>query len=175
MRRITVLAIITAFPLAGCSSNAPHRPAHVAAPPPAVRSIAISPADYMASAASTALFIVKASEQIAAREGDTSLGQFARQSQSEQLGIGAQLSLAGRRLNLLPSATLLPRHQALLDELSGSGDPGETYVRQMKSVLPQAAVLHRQYERYGTSPTLRPVAGMAAPVNERELAAIRRF
>jgi predicted outer membrane protein len=174
MRRITVVAI-TALLLAGCASNAPQRPAHTAAPAPVVRSIAISPADYMAAAASTALFIVKASEQIAAREGDTGLGQSARQFQSEQLGIGAQLSLAGRRVNLLPSAALLPRHQALLDELSGSADPGATYVRQMKSVLPQAVVLHRQYERYGTSPTLRPVAGMAAPVNERELAAIRRF
>jgi hypothetical protein len=175
MRRITIVAMITALPLAGCASDAPRAPARVASPTPVVRSIAISPADYMATAASTALFIVKASEQIAAREADTGLGQFARQSQSEQLGIGAQLSLAGRRVNLLPSAALLPRHQALLDELSGSGDPSATYVRQMKSVLPQAALLHRQYERYGTSPTLRPVAGMAAPVNERELAAIRRF
>ncbi len=175
-KRTIVLGLPAAISLviAGCASNAPDpRPAAQRAAP-VVRSIAVSPADYMAAAASASLFIIKASELIVARESDTALGQSARRFGSEQGGIGAQLSLAGRRLNLLPSATLLPKDQALLDELLASTDPGATYLRQLQRVLPQTLVLHRQYERYGTSPTLRPVAAMAAPVFEQELDAIRR-
>lgn len=161
--------------IAGCASSAPAPPPAPRAAPP-VRSIAVSPADYMMAAASASLFIIRASEQIAARQGDTGLGQFASRLGAEQGGIGAQLSSAGRRLNLLPSAQLLPRHQAMLDDIAGSPDPSATYVSYLKkSVLPQALALHRQYERYGTSPTLRPVAAMAAPIIEQELDAIRRF
>lgn len=164
---------VLSLAMAGCASNAPApRPTPRAAP--AVRSIAVSPADYMAAAASASLFIIKASDEIAARAGDTGLGQSASHFSADQQGIGAQLSLAGRRLDLLPSATLLPRHQAMLDELAASADPNATYLRQLKSVLPEALTLHRQYARYGTSPTLRPVAAIAAPVFERELDAIRR-
>ncbi|MBA3666671.1 MAG: DUF4142 domain-containing protein [Sphingomonas sp.] len=129
----------------------------------------------MARAASASLFIIKASEQVLAREGDTGLGQFARKSQAEQQGVGSQLSFAGRRLNLLPSAALLPSDHAMLEELAASGDPGGVYVSQMKRVLSQTLSMHRQYERYGTSPTLRPVAAMAAPVFAAELEAIKRF
>jgi len=168
------LSAATLLIIAGCASNAP-------APPPApraapvVRSIALSPADYMMAAASASLFIVRASTEIRSRSAGTGLGQAASRFGTDQQGIGAQLSLAGRRLNLLPSATLLPRHQAMLDEISASADPGGAYVRHLKSVLPEALALHRQYERYGTSPTLRPVAAMAAPVIEQELEAIRGF
>jgi putative membrane protein len=174
MRRIALLAAAASLPLASCATKQP-TPRAPSPSTPVVRSIAVSPADYVAAAASTSLLIIKTSEQIAAREGDTRLGQSARQFQSEQEGIGAQLSFAGRRLNLLPSATLLPRDQAYLDELERSPDPRATYIRQMKSLLPGAAAFHRQYERYGTSPTLRPVAAMAAPVVERELRIIQRF
>ena len=176
MMRSAALVLGTGCVLAlpGCSSNQPAPPRAVAAAP-VVRSIAISPADYMARAASASLLIIKSSEQVASREGDSGLGQIARKLQSEQQGIGSQLSFAGRRLNLLPSATLLPSDQAMLDELSVNGGSGAVYVRQMKRVLAQALSMHRQYERYGTSPTLRPVAAVAAPVFASELDAISRF
>ena len=174
----TALVAIAASALScvGCASEtgAPARTAAPRAAPP-VRSIAVSPADYVARAASASLFIIKASEQIAEREGYSGLGHAARRFQSEQQGVGSQLSFAGRRLNLLPSATLLPADQAMLDELGASANPGATYVRQLKSSLPRSLSLHRQYQRYGTSPTLRPVAAMAAPVFAAELEAIKRF
>jgi hypothetical protein len=54
-----------------------------------------------------------------------------------------------------------------------SPDPAGTYVRQISELLPRLAAFHHQYQRYGTSPTLRPVAAMAAPVFEREAAQLR--
>ena len=53
---------------------------------------------------------------------------------ADHQGTSAQLSFGGRRLNLLPSATLLPAHQALFDELSASGDFDATYRRQQIAV-----------------------------------------
>ena len=169
---VTPLAV--ALSLAGCSTSQP-APSAAARVTPAVRSIAVSPAQYIAAAASASLFAIRASDLIVAREGDTGLGQLASRLKTEHGGIGSQLSFAGRRLDLLPSATLLPRHQAMLDEISGSAEPRTAYVRHLKTVLPQVLALHRNYERYGTSPTLRPVSTMAAPLIAQEVDAIRRF
>jgi len=174
MRKLSGAAFL-ALLLAGCGSNPapePVRPAQRSRPP-VVRSIAISPVQYVSTASSASLFVIKASQFIAGRQGDSGVGNFARQFVADQEGVGAQLSFAGRRLNLLPAAALNPTHQAMLDALSASPDPARTYVTQLTTVLRQTATFHRQYERYGTSPTLRPVASMAAPVFERELSQLR--
>ena len=138
-----------------------------------MRSISVNPAQYMSMASSASLYVIRASELIAGRQGDSGLGTMARRFASEQEGVGSQLSFAGRRLNLLPQATLAPDNQRMLDALTTSSDPAGTYVRQMSELLPRLAAFHRQYQRYGTSPTLRPVAAMAAPVFEREAAQLR--
>ena len=170
---VTPLAVTLS--IAGCSTSRPAASPVARSQPPVVRSIAVSAAQYVAAAASASLFAIRASDLIAAREGDTGLGQLARRLKTEHGGIGSQLSFAGRRLDLLPSATLLPRHQAMLDDITGSAEPRAAYVRHLKTVLPQALALHRNYERYGTSATLRPVSSVAAPLIAQELDAIRRF
>ena len=165
--------VAVSLALAGCASNRPV-PIPASTPPPRATG-AISPAAYVGTAASASLFIIRASQQIEAREGYSPLGSLARQLRADQEGIGAQLSMAGRRLNLLPEARLLPSHQAMLDQLSASPDAKATYVRQMKTVLPQLLAIHHGYQRNGSSPTLRPVAAMAAPIVAREMQAIRGF
>jgi putative membrane protein len=174
MRRIATSAAV-ALALAGCASGPrPREPTERRiARPPVVRSIAVSPAQYIARASSASLFAIKASQLIADRSPNGSLASYARQVESEQEGVGSQLSFAGRRLDLLPSAELPPAHQAMLDALATSPDPARLYVQQMATLLRQTADFHSQYERYGTSPTLRPVASMAAPVFERELSRLR--
>jgi putative membrane protein len=88
-------------------------------------------------------------------------------------GTSAQLSMAGRRLNLLPPATMLPRHQSMLAELSASADFDGTYHRQQIAVHEEALRLHSSYARTGASPTLRPVAANAVPIVRRHLQLIR--
>lgn len=171
------LAGVTGLSLlvAGCGTAPqpePYRPAQRSRPP-VVRSIAISPAQYVSTASSASLYVIKASELVSQRAGGSRVGNIARQFAADQEGVGAQLSFAGRRLDLLPAAALNSTHQAMLDALSTSSDPAATYVRQLSTLLRQTATFHRQYERYGTSPTLRPVASMAAPVFERELNQLR--
>jgi putative membrane protein len=90
-------------------------------------------------------------------------------------GTSAQLSFAGRRLNLLPSATLLPMHQAMLDELSASGNFDATYRSQQIAVHQAALKLHGDFAARGESPTLRTVARNAAPIERRHLDLMRRL
>ena len=174
-KRIGLAVLVTL--LAGCGSGPSGTASRniTRSPLPPVRTIAVSPADYVSRASSASLLIIRASELVTSREGRSRLGNIAAAFRADHEGVGRQLSFAGRRLNLLPAATLLPAHQAMLDRLSSSSNPGSAYVAQMKILLPQLSTLHDQYRRLGTSATLRPVAAMAAPVVNRELQSIRRF
>ena len=135
----------------------------------------VSPERYMTMAAADTMFAIQASEIAVTRASDSRLRSVADSIARDQLGISAQLSFAGRRLNLLPSAAVSPRHRAMLDELRGAGNFDAAYKRQMGDVLGSALSLHRAYASRGSSPTLRPVSSMAAPIIGREVAALRRL
>jgi predicted outer membrane protein len=167
-------AIAVAVLVAGC---APKRPAP---PPPAPVTpvtpvAALDPESYMAFTASSALFAVKASNFAEARGSTTKMKKFASQVVMDQTGIGAQLNFAGRYINLLPSSRLLPEHQAMLEALATASDFDGTYKAQLTKILRSAAAAHRAFEAVGESPTLRPVARFAAPVCEKNLAALAKL
>jgi len=167
-------AIVGAALLAGCApKRAPPPTPPVTRPvPPAA---ALDPESYMAFTASSALFAVKASNFAEARGTTNKIKNFASKVVMDQTGIGAQLSFAGRRIDLLPSAQLLPEHQAMLDALAAASDFDGTYKAELARVLRQAAYAHRAFEAGGTSPTLRPVASFAAPVCEKNLADLSKL
>src|SRR5262249_48409302 len=148
-------------------------------PPPVTRPVppaaALDPESYMAFTASSALFAVKASNFAEARGSTNKIKNLAGKIVMDQTGIGAQLSLAGRRVNLLPSAQLLPEHEAMLEALATASDFDGTYKAELAKVLRQAAYAHRAFEAGGSSPTLRPVARFAAPVCEQNLAALSKL
>jgi predicted outer membrane protein len=159
--------------LGGCAGQQagpePVRAARARAALPPVLSISVSPADYVSRASSASLLLVRASQLVSEREGASALGQQARRVVADHQGIAAQLSFAGRRLNLLPSAMLADGDQVRFDRLAASADVAAEYRRMLGEVLPGLAVFHDQYRRLGTSATLRPVAAMAAPVVRREV------
>ena len=163
-------AVAAAALLSGCASNKPvprpHPPIVVQPPPEPAQ---VSAAHYMEQASSSALFAVRASELAATRASDPRLQAIAQTIALDQKAIGAQLSFAGRRVNLLPSAKLIPLHQLLFDELEGSTDFDSAYRRKLLPILTLAERLHRDFAERGPSPTLRPVAEMAAPVTRRNL------
>lgn len=166
--------------LAGCGGGqrVPPQPRPVSGAPSLsgeARAALSSPQLFVAMAGSQSLFAIRASEIAVSRVSDPRLRAVADDIAHQQLGIGAQLSFAGRRLNLLPSAGLSARHQAMLDELRGASNFDATYKRQQVEVLSEAWALHRAYAVQGSSPTLRPVAAMAAPVVAREVGALRRL
>jgi putative membrane protein len=115
------------------------------------------------------LFIIGSSELALRRSSSARVREFAQMMIDAHRGTSAQLSFAGRRLNLLPSATLQPVHQAMINELEASTDFDRLYRQDQRSVHQRALALHRAYATRGRSPTLRPVAAAAVPVLERDM------
>ena len=164
------LAAVAALFLANCSTS------RRVAPPPTP--VTVLPSElaadrYMAVAASSALFSLKASELALDRSRSAALRGFAQSVIADQRGISGQLAFAGRRLEMLPSAVLLPLHQSMLDQLGASSDFDALYRRQQSTVTAQALALHRAFARRGGSPTLRSVAAMADPILAGEAARLR--
>jgi putative membrane protein len=139
------------------------------APPRSDPGTAITPAAYVASASSIDLFIIGSSELALQRSTSPRVREVAQMMIAAHKGTSAQLSLEGRRLNLLPSATLSPRHQAMLNELQQSTNFDALYRQQQAAVHDEGVALHQQYAARGTSPTLRPVAAAVLPIFQRDL------
>ena len=136
--------------------------------------IALSAAAYVAAAASIDLYEIQSAQLALERAADPANRAFAQKALDAHQGTSAQLSMAGRRLNLLPSANLDPEHQAMLDALKATADFDNTYRAQQAILLREGIQLHGTFARAGQSPTLRPVAINAEQVMRRNQQALRR-
>jgi putative membrane protein len=172
VRRITLAAALVA--LAGCASKAPQPPRQYPAAEPVSRAPA-SAATYVAVAGSIDLFVIRSSELANLRSVTPAIRDFAGRMIADHRGLASQLSFAGRRLELLPSAMLLPQHQAMLDELAGSANFEAAYLRLQRQIHGQGLQLHGDYAKRGGSATLRPVAANAAAVERRHLEMLRNL
>ena len=146
---------------ASAPSPSRHAPRNVARAP--------SSASYVASASSIELYEIESAQLALQRATSRRVRDFAAMVLDAHKGASMQLSLAGRRLNLLPSATLNAAHQAMMDELRATPGFDSAYVEQQMAVHRDALSLHRNYAALGTSPTLRPVAASLVPVFQRYL------
>ena len=173
--RLRWIAMIALVPLAGCASRAPApAPARPVSYPPGSTYV-VSPATYVAQAASIDLFAIRSSELALVRARSAGVRDFATRMIAAHQGTSAQLSLARRRLNLLPPASMLPQQQAMYDELETAGDFDAAYLRLQRAVHGAALALHGSYAANGTSPTLRLVAQNAAAVERSHLDMLRRL
>jgi predicted outer membrane protein len=159
--------------LSGCG-RAPAPPAQPSPVRPSqVQVVPLSPSDYVATASSIDLLVIQASQLAQTKARGDSVRELAARLLTDHRGVSAQLSLAGRRLNLLPSATMMPRHQAMLEELKGSWDFDAAYKRTMIAVHEQGVRVHGDFAKAGNSPTLRPVAEIAFPAMRHHLDELR--
>ena len=172
MKAFKWAAVAAIAGLAGCSSGPKPEPAPSTFVLPSAAA-SLTPAVYMSLVSNVSLFAVRASE-IAQQRGNARTRDAARAIIADQTGVGAQLSYAGRRLDLLPSATLNPPLAADLERLQASGDFDADYRRLVGDALARALSAHQAFARAGSSPTLKPVAQMAAPVTKKNLDAVRR-
>ena len=116
---------------------------------------------------------MKSAELALQRAQDPANRAFAERALNAHRGTSAQLSYAGRRLNLLPSASLNPDHQAMFDALAATSDFDNTYRAQQGIVVEEGVRLHGNFARSGDSPTLRPIAENAENVMRANLQALR--
>lgn len=175
---LKALACGAAVLLASCASNPapPAAPVYSARPqaqPRAAPAASVSSSAYFASAAAIDLFEIRSAELALERSSNARVREFATMMIQAHKGTAAQLSFAGRRLNLLPSAMLDAKHQAMLDQLRNAASFDAMYRQQQMAVHQTALALHRSYAARGASPTLRPVAAAAVPVIERHLRMLR--
>lgn len=176
MRRLAVSTVLLSIALVGCGGGGGRGAAVQSASissSAAAATVMLSAASYVALASSIDLYQVKAAQLALERAHDPANRAFAEQALTAHQGTSAQLSMAGRRLNLLPSATLDPQHQAMLDALNATSDFDNTYRGQQNIVLQEALTLHSSYAKGGQSPTLRPVAANAESVMRANLQALR--
>jgi hypothetical protein len=131
----------------------------------------LSPGDYFAISASRSLLLVRASELAAAR--NPALAVEAGRVAAAHRSIAAQLNMAGRRLDLLPSAELLPPDRLQLEGLERALDMATAWRRTVGAALASCDWHEAAYSAQGTSPTLRPVARYALGVCREELARLR--
>lgn len=177
MRRVAVTVVATSLAMVGgCGGGGSRGAASVqsaSVSSAAIAPVALSSAAYVAMASSIDLFQVKSAQLALERAHDPANRAFAQRALSAHQGTSAQLSLAGRRLNLLPSATLNPEHQAMLDALAATSDFDNTYRSQQNIVLQEGLRLHSSFAKSGQSPTLRPVAANAESAMRANLQALR--
>lgn len=158
--------------LAGCGTTpkvpraSPSLPSSASRPVP---SPGLNEANYVSSAGSADLFIIKASELAQQRGQALRVREAAGRLISSHKGTSQQLSFAGRRLDLLPSATMTPVDQAAFDRLNAAVDFDSAYRSEIRAAVQRSLKIHRDYARLGSSPTLLPVAKMAAEAAERDL------
>lgn len=171
--RLTAIAALGAtLLLTACQTSAPA--ARPVSPRPGQAGATLSPADYVATAASIDLFVVRAAELALDRSGDYRIRALASQFAEEHRGLAGQLSFAGRRVDALPTARLLPREEQRLEWLRTQKPFDSTFIRQMMLTHEQSLELHAAFAARGSSATLRPVAANAERTEQAHLAALRR-
>lgn len=172
MRQIRAAATIAfSLCLAACArEERPVPPPHPAPGPlPSAPGAGTSEADFVSKSGSIDLFVIKSSELALQRTSSARIRDFAQTMIADHKGLGAQLSLEGRRLNLLPSAILRPSEQAMLDGLAASSRLDADYINDQRIVHQRIVALDSAYAASGRSPTLTPVAGAALPIEQRHL------
>lgn len=129
----------------------------------------MSDADFVNVAGSIDLFVIRASELAATRAQQLRYREVASRLIGAHRGTSQQLSFAGRRLNLLPSAIMRPDEQARLDRLMAASDFQSAYRQELTAAIRQQLSISRAYAQNGGSPTLKPVAAMVAKTGEADL------
>jgi putative membrane protein len=171
---VLTVVVVASLAVAGCGGGTSARVQSASVTPAVIASpVMISAAAYVAAASSIDLFEMKSAELALQRAQDPANRAFAERALNAHRGTSAQLSMAGRRLNLLPSASLNPEHQAMLAALEATGDFDNTYRAQQRMVVEQAVSLHGGFARSTDSPTLRPIAQNAENVMRANLQALR--
>ncbi len=175
-RRAALLGLsLMALSIAGC---APRRPPSAPPSPPVItpsQGVAMDPRTYVTTSASFDMFVIRASELAAGRARDPALRAHAAAELADHRGLSAQLSFAGRRLDLLPPGGMGKADANRLALLQASAAFDAAYKKQMVAAHEYHLTVSSEVASRSASPTLRPVARNAAGVIARHLAELRRL
>jgi putative membrane protein len=155
--------------LAACHTAPP-------APPPAAPVDLNNPLmapGYMAQAGSSDQFEIQSGQLALQASQNPGVRNFANMIVADHTRSTQMLMAAAQSAGLAPPPpTLLPQHQALLDQLRAAGSgPGfdQTFQQIQVQAHQQALMLHQNYAASGDVPALRTVAGQIVPVVQMHL------
>jgi putative membrane protein len=160
-----------ALTVTGCATRQPV-PAPAPQPPPGVdrpAERALPTAAYLDRVASLDLYMIRSGELALQRSAVQGHRDFAQRMIEGHRGLASQLSMAGRRLDLLPSNMLQAEHQGWLDLLAATTSAAQfdgTYRRQQLAAHAASYRAHAAYAHSGQSPTLRMTARSAAGIEQ---------
>ena len=171
--RAVALTLLASCALAACTTNT----APVDAGPPAVvagdPSNPLSAAGYSAMAASSDQFEIQSSQLALQASQNPAVQSFARLMIAHHQATTANLTAAAQSAGLPPPPpVLMPREQALLDQVRAAGS-GPAFDQAYKTAQiaghESALQLHSGYANGGDVPALRQVAASAVPIVQQHL------
>ena len=165
MRKLAIL-LGGALALAACSTT----------PPPAAPVDLSNPLmapGYLATAASSDQFEIQSGQLAQQASQNPAVQSFGGMLVTDHTQSTQMLMAAAQSARITPPPpTLLPQHQAMLDQLraAGSGPAFDMAFQQIQvQAHQQALVLHQNYATSGDVPALRATAGQIVPVVQRHL------
>ena len=168
-------ALVLALLATSCSTSRapvpPPTPGPVIVTP--VSGQAMSPRTYVTTSSSFEQYVLRAAELADSRARDPRVRAQARAELADHRGLSAQLSFAGRNLNLLPPRAMGEADAARLVQLEGSSDYDSLFKERMIAAHDHQYKVNRDVAERGSSPTLRPIARNAATVLARHLDQLR--
>src|SRR5947209_10503076 len=169
MRKLAIL-LGGALSLAACSTTP--RPAT-----PADLSNPLMAPGYLSMAASSDQFEIQSAQLAQTASQNPAVGSIAQMLVADHTQSTQMLMAAAAAAHVpAPPPTLLPQHQALLDQLraAGSGPSFDMAFQQIQiQAHQQALALHQNYAASGDVPALRATARQIVPVVQRHLNALQ--
>lgn len=172
--KIAVCALGSVFLLAGCNTT---REAMDTPPPPMADATMGSPLQaptYLAMAASGDQFEIQSSQMAMQVSQNPAVRAYAQMLIADHSRLSAQTMATARSAGINPPPpTLLPQHQALLDQVrsAGQGPAFDAAYRDAQvNAHQQALQLHQNYASGGDVPALRGTASQAVPIIQQHLA-----
>jgi putative membrane protein len=169
MRKLAILFGGAAL-LAACQSTPPAAPP--AAAPVDINNPLMAPG-YLAQAGSSDQFEIQSGQLALQASQNPAVRNFANMIVADHTRSTQMLMAAAQGAGMSPPPpTILPQHQALLDQLrsAGSGPAFDQAFQQIQvQAHQQALMLHQNYAAQGDVPALRTVAGQIVPIVQMHL------
>ncbi|MGZ2411310.1 putative membrane protein [Sphingomonas sp. F9_3S_D5_B_2] len=171
MRNLAIL-LGGAIALAGCSTSTP--PAEAPPPPAAVdMTNPLMAPGYLAMAASSDQLEIQSGQMAQQMSQNPQVRNFGGLLVADHTRTTQLLASTAQSAGITPPPpTLLPEHQAMLDQLRSAGSgPGfdVAFKNAQIAAHQQALQLHQNYAASGDVPALRAVAGQAVPIIQMHL------
>jgi putative membrane protein len=126
---------------------------------------------YMAMAASSDMFEIQSGQMAQQLSQNPAVRGFGSVLVAHHQHTTAQLAAAAQSAGLPPPPpTMMPNHQAMLEQLRAAGPNFDVAFRDVQIAAHQEALtLHQNYASGGDVPALRTVAGAAVPIVQQHL------